>query len=67
MALAAIRQLRIDTHKAPVDVEGKDTGSQRIHIVGELEQGTIDRDRLLSGVVTLAEELVVQKVRWRIR
>jgi Protein of unknown function (DUF3102) len=66
MALAAIRKLRVEPEKTLTEVLHGDP-SQRIHLVGEFAAGTIDRDRLLSGVARLAEELGAQNVRWRIR
>jgi hypothetical protein len=67
MALAAIRENRTDDRRCSVEVARQDAVLQRIHIVGELEQGNIDRDRLLSGVARLAEQLGAGKMRWRIR
>ena len=66
MALAAIRDLRTDAEKAPPDA-GSSCNSQTIHITGELEPGTIDRDRLLAEIARLAGELGAQKMRWKIR
>src|SRR5579862_3399095 len=65
MALAAIRKMKTDPEKAAA--EEARSAIQRIHIVGEIEEGTIDRDLLLSRVTRLAEELGAQKTRWRIR
>jgi hypothetical protein len=65
MALAAIRKLRTEPEKALGEAP-KDP-SQRIHIVGELEEGTIDRDCLLNLVARLAKELGAENMRWRIR
>jgi hypothetical protein len=62
MALAAIRQTR------PEEGFTRElTGPRRIHIVGELEEGNLDRDLLLDGVVRLAHKLGAQKIRWWIR
>jgi hypothetical protein len=68
MALAAIRVLRTDTdtQKAPSEAESP-FHSQPIHIVGELEPGSIDRDLLLVEITKIAKELGVQKMRWKIR
>jgi hypothetical protein len=38
---------------------------QRIHLVGELNEGTIDHDELLAGLNRLATELGAEKMRWR--
>jgi hypothetical protein len=64
MALAAIRELRIDTGK----VDGKQgQDPTKFYIIGEIKEGSIDRDRLLLGVTCLAKELGAENVRWRIR
>jgi Protein of unknown function (DUF3102) len=66
MALLAIRELRTDTQK-PEKTVAEIRPGQTIHIVADLEPGTIDRDRLLAEFTRLAEELGAQKMRWRIR
>jgi hypothetical protein len=66
MALAAIRKMRTDPEKSAAEATAS-VPTQRIHIVGEIEEGTIDRDLLLSRISQLAEELGAQKTRWRIR
>jgi hypothetical protein len=68
MALAAIRVLRTDpdTPKALSEAESP-CHPQPIHIVGELEPGSIDRDLLLAEITRIARELGAQKMRWRIR
>ena len=68
MALAAIRVLRTDTgtQKAPTEDESA-CHSQPIHIIGELEPGSIDRELLLVEITKIAKELGVQKMRWKIR
>ena len=68
MALAAIRVLRIDSdaQKAPSEAEST-FHPQPIHIVGELEPGSIDRALLLAEITRIAKELGVEKMRWRIR
>ena len=66
MALAAIRELRTDTDTSGAPPEDE-PGCQSIHIIGELQPGTVNQDRLLEEVVKLAEEFGVQKMRWRIR
>lgn len=65
MALAAIQENPADGQQPPRAKLSR--GPQRIHIVGDLEQGNIDRDRLLSGIVRLAAELGAERIRWRIR
>ena len=67
MALAAIRELHIETGERTSESVQKESSSQRIHLIGEIDQGTIDRDQLLLGVTRLAESLGGQNVRWRIR
>jgi hypothetical protein len=67
MALAAIQRGRTDEAEGSAELTSPDGAPQRIHIVGEFDQGDIDRDRLLSGVVRLAEDLGARKMRWRIR
>jgi hypothetical protein len=66
MALAAIRENRTDVANCR-EPALKEEVPQRIHIVGDLQEGTIDRDLLLSGVERLAEDLGARKIRWRIR
>ena len=66
MALAAIRKMKTDPEKSGEEA-ARSASVQRIHIIGEIEEGAIDRDILLSGVSKLAEELGAQKMRWRIR
>jgi len=68
MALAAIRELRTDTisEKAASEPEPP-CHSQPIYIIGELEPGTLDRERLLAEIARIARDLGAQKMRWRIR
>jgi|SRR5581483_1508941 len=66
MALAAIRKSKADPEKSGGEAV-RSIPIQRIYIVGEIEEGAVDRDLLLSGVAKLAEELGAQKMRWRIR
>jgi hypothetical protein len=66
MALAAIRELRSDEGEARPLAEGEPEG-QALHIIGDLEPGNIDRERLLAEFTRLAGELGVQKMRWKIR
>jgi hypothetical protein len=67
MALAAIRELHIETGGKPTEARQDQSSSQRIHLIGEINQGRIDQDQLLVGVKKLAEALGGQNVRWRIR
>lgn len=66
MALAAIRQNPGDSGKTLALVPAP-APAQRIHIVGEVENGKIDCALLLDRVVRWAEELGAQNMRWRIR
>jgi Protein of unknown function (DUF3102) len=63
MALALIRGLPSEG-ESELTVQPQ---SPPIHIIGEIEPGTIDRDRLLAEVTRLAGELGAEKMRWRIR
>ena len=68
VALAFIRGLRSESgaENAPAELESGEQ-LEPIHIVGEIEPGTIDRDRLLAEFARLASELGAQKTRWKIR
>jgi Protein of unknown function (DUF3102) len=66
MALAAIKEIRLDVQEVSAKTE-PNCDPQCIHITGEIEPGTIDRDRLLGEVEKLAGELGAQKMRWKIR
>jgi Protein of unknown function (DUF3102) len=66
MALAAIRELRTDANARDAVPEAEPE-CQSIHIIGELQPGTIDQDLLLAEVTKLAGALGVQKLRWKIR
>ena len=65
MALAAIRQLPLSPPQALSIVEAPPT-TQRIHLIGEIEEGSLDREELLKELTNLAAKLGVDKIRWRI-
>jgi len=69
MALAAIRVLRLNAPDAGnASSQAKQPAQPRcLHILGEIEPRTIDRDRLLAALSKIAEELGAQTTRWRIR
>jgi hypothetical protein len=64
MALAAISDLGSEKTEFDGTVESP---LQTIRITGQIEPGTIDRDRLLEEIAKLAGELGAQKVQWKVR
>jgi hypothetical protein len=65
MALVAIRQG--GAHENGREADRRQEGPQRIHIVGDLEAGAIDHERLANGLERLSEVLGARKMKWWIR
>ena len=66
MALAAIKEVQGRREEAAPTVEDIQP-MKRIHLIGEIEHGTVDRDWLLAEVTRFTEELGSSKIRWKIR
>jgi len=66
MALAAIKEVQPESQRTPACVEVLHS-PQRIHIIGEAEEGTIDCEQLIAEVARIAINLGASKTRWRTR
>jgi hypothetical protein len=73
MALAAIKHSAQTDELKPVDalpagasLQVQQTG-QRIHLIGEIEEGAVDCDQLLLEVIRIAAALGAPKARWKAR
>jgi hypothetical protein len=66
MALAAIRDVQTGSARAPLEVD-ETWRSQCIRIIGKIEPGNVDRDRLLTEITRIASEMGIQKMEWTIR
>ena len=66
MALAALRESHPEPRKEPalVDVHSP---VRRIHLIGEIEEGTLDCAELLMEVSLIAAKLGASKTTWRAR
>ena len=66
MALAAINHADPETPKG--EVKGKvPEFVQRVHLIGEIEEGTLDCQGLLDEMVRLAATFGASKTKWRAR
>lgn len=65
MALAAIKQSQTEVAKpgGKLDVP---SAIQKIHLTGEIEEGTLDRDKLISELTRIAARLGAPKIRWKV-
>jgi hypothetical protein len=66
MALAAIRESPPEPHRAPASVDVLPP-LQRIHLIGEIQEGTLDREKLVAEVARIAARLGAPKTRWKTR
>ena len=66
MVLAALRESHREPSKDPGSVEVLQP-HQRIHLIGEIEEGTLDCEKLITEVARIAAGLGATKTRWRAR
>jgi len=66
MALVAIQAVEPQRERTEVEREAI-TAPQRIHIIADFEQGTVNRAQLLTEVKRLAMELGAGRARWTVR
>jgi hypothetical protein len=66
MALAAIKQSQAEVAKPGGKLEVP-SSIQKIHLTGEIEEGTLDRDKLIAELTRIAARLGAPKTRWKAR
>jgi hypothetical protein len=66
MALAAIKESQAEPSKVTTAVE-EFPPIQRVHLIGEIEEGTLDCETFVAEVARLAATLGAPKTRWKTR
>jgi Protein of unknown function (DUF3102) len=67
MALAAIKEVNPEVKKRVVDLVGVGSSVKKIHVVGEIEEGTLDCDQLVEELVRIAAALGAPRTKWKAR
>ena len=64
MALAAIKEVNPEAKKS-VELVRLDSAVKKIHVVGEIEEGTLDCKQLVEELVRIAAALGAPRTKWK--